>query len=145
MIIVYTPGVWDLLHVGHVRFLEAARRLGDRLVVGVPTDEVVVEDKGCPPVIPHCDRVEMVRSLRCVDVVLPYFQLEFLNHLRMVDPDIIVLGSTWGSEPRHKELEVWVSQNNRRIIMLPRTHGISTTLIRKSSEGRLDNPLGDPS
>lgn len=68
-ITVYCVGVFDLLHVAHVRFLEDAKRLGDRLIVGVHSDEFVSSYKR-KPVIPYEQRVEMVASLKCVDKVI---------------------------------------------------------------------------
>ena len=128
--IVYIPGVWDLLHVGHVRVLRRARALGDRLVVGVPSDDVVEEDKGKQPVIPLEHRVEMLESLACVDTAWPYYDLGFLRHLELLRPDILAVGETWGVAPRHRDAERWVKKNGVRLVKLPYTTGVSTTSIR---------------
>ena len=109
--IVYIPGVWDLLHVGHVRVLRRARALGDRLVVGVPSDDVV-------------------ESLACVDTAWPYYDLGFLRHLELLRPDILAVGETWGVAPRHRDAERWVKKNGVRLVKLPYTTGVSTTSIR---------------
>jgi len=130
MLIVYIPGTWDLLHVGHVTILERAAALGDRLVVGVPHDEVVMQDKGELPVVPLEDRMRMLQSLKCVDVAIPYVHLEFLRHLRFIQPDILAVGSTWGREQRHIDAEAWAHDNGTRFITIPYTAGISTTHIK---------------
>lgn len=131
MILVYSPGCWDLLHIGHVAFLERARALGDRLVVGVASDEVIVEDKGKPPVIPLAERVRMLQALRCVDVAVPYYEFEFMVNLRMFWPDILAVGETWGTDQRHLDAEDWVLAHGRRAVRIPYTRGVSTTEIRE--------------
>ena len=131
MQIVYIPGVWDLLHIGHLAILERARALGDRLVVGVPSDRVVIEDKGEPPMIPLVDRLRLLAALGCVDLAIPYYRLEFLTHLRMIQPDVLAVGETWGDEERHREAERWVAQNGRRLVKLPYYTDESTTAIKE--------------
>lgn len=130
MLIVYIPGVWDLLHVGHVAILERAAAFGDRLVVGVPHDEIVRQDKGELPIIPLEDRMRMLQSLKCVDIAIPYVHLEFLSHLQSINPDIVAVGSTWGKEQRHIDAEAWIEKNGKRFIKIPYTAGISTTHIK---------------
>lgn len=129
--IVYAPGVWDLLHVGHVHFLRMAKSLGDKLVVGVPEDTVVYEDKGECPIIPCRDRIEMLSAIKHVDLAIPYFYLEFLIHLNMVNPDILVIGEHWGKEKRHTDAENFMHQKGGRIVRLPYYRGESTTLIKQ--------------
>lgn len=146
---VYIPGVWDLLHVGHVKILERAALLGNRLIVGVPSDEVVLEDKGVLPVIPLNDRLCMLRALRCVYLAAPYYQLEFLTHLNQFSPSVLAVGSTWGSAPRHRAAEEWVRKNGKVFSVLPYTEGVSTTWIKNKIveqcrfvEYKMSNPLG---
>lgn len=134
MQLVYVAGVWDLIHVGHLTLLERARALGDRLVVGAPADEVVMADKGLPPVIPLEDRLRMLAALRCVDAALPYYQLEFLTHLSMLRPDILVIGEEWGSAPRHTDALEWVREHGKRVVRLPYTRGVSSTAIRRVAQ-----------
>lgn len=130
MSLVYIPGVWDLLHVGHLIILERARSLGDKLVVGVASDEVVQLDKGRLPIIQLGHRLRMLNALTCVNLVIPYYDLEFLSHLRMLKPSIMVVGETWGNDIRHEEAEKWVEENNAKMIKLPYTKDISTTSIK---------------
>jgi len=128
--IAYAPGVWDLLHVGHLVFLERARALGDRLIVGVPSDEVVEEGKGRPPIIPLADRLRMLQSLKCVDAAVPYYKLEFLAHLAAFKPDVLVVGETWGRSERHLAAEKWAASNACRVVVMPYTSAESTTAIK---------------
>jgi rfaE bifunctional protein nucleotidyltransferase chain/domain len=129
--IVYTPGCWDLLHVGHINILQKAKALGDRLIVGVASDGVIEEDKGNPPVINLTHRLIMLNSLKYVDVVLDYHTLDFLPHLKAIRPDILAVGENWGGGFRHIEAEKWVKENNKRMVTLPYTLGISTTKIKQ--------------
>ena len=126
----YIPGVWDLLHVGHVNILRRASELCDELVVGVPSDKVVFQDKNRLPVIPLKERILMLESLRYVSTAISYDTLDFLGNLFAICPDIIFVGDTWGSEQRHLDLEAWVTNNNKRLIRIPYTQGVSTTDIR---------------
>ena len=74
--VVYTVGTFDLLHVGHLALLEYCATLGDTVAVGVASDEVVQLYKPNAPVIPLEQRIEMLQALRCVDIVLPYHELD---------------------------------------------------------------------
>ena len=136
MRLVYYPGVWDLLHVGHVQALSLARLAGDKLVVGVPSDEVVVEDKGEPPIIPLSDRVTMLKALRMVDEVLPYYRLEFLTHLNLLRPQALAIGETWGNAARHVEADKWCLLNGCRLLKIPRYPNESTSAIKQRIRGR---------
>jgi len=136
----YAPGVWDMLHVGHVRFLERACELVDKLVVGVPSDDVVLQDKGNPPVVCLEHRIEVLDGLWSVDVAIPYHELEFIPHLEMLQPDVLFVGEDWGSESRHLQAELWVAKHDCRIIKLPYTQGVSSTDIKVSAAESTTEP-----
>ena len=72
MITVLKYGTWDPLHVGHLNVLEFAAQLGDRLIVGVATDEYIRTRKGSEPLMPYHDRARIIGALRMVDAVIPY-------------------------------------------------------------------------
>lgn len=124
-------GVWDLLHVGHLNFLEAAARLGESLVVGVPDDRVVRADKGAEPVIDFAGRMRMVVALRCVTFAVGYYRLEFLTPLEVYCPEVLAVGEDWGRprQDRHDEAEEFMRRRGGRVVKVPRTSGISTTDI----------------
>lgn len=130
MQVVYIPGVWDLLHVGHVTILERAKAFGDTLIVGVPSDDVVTQDKGQPPTITLDHRIRMLNALRCVDVAIPYYKLEFMTHLRMLRPDVFIAGETWGTDVRHRDAEAWLRENQKRFVQLPYSSVESSTSIK---------------
>ena len=131
MILIYIPGCWDLLHVGHLTILERARSLGDKLIVGVPSDDTVKEDKGEWPIVKLEHRLRMLNAFKCVDFAVPYYSLEFLTHLELFKPDILVVGDTWGSDIRHKRAENWIQRNDRRMVVMPYSSGVSTTMMRQ--------------
>lgn len=127
--LVYTPGVWDLFHVGHVHFLRRARELGDTLIVGVPSDEVVRQDKRHLPIIPLADRIAVLESVRYVTQVSTYYELEFLTHLHLYRPSVLAVGAEWGSADRHIDAEDWCKDNKCRLVRIPRYEGESSTEI----------------
>jgi glycerol-3-phosphate cytidylyltransferase len=131
MQLVYIPGVFDLLHVGHLTVLERAKALGDKLIVGVPSDEIVKLDKGTRPIIPLGDRLRMLTALKCVDVAIAYYSLDFTIHLIRFMPDIMVVGDDWGNSERHVDAEKWIFDKEKRFVRLPRYLGESTTSIKQ--------------
>lgn len=94
--VVFTNGCFDLLHAGHVRFLERARRLGDVLVVGVNTDASVRRLKGGGrPVLPLSERAAVLGGLRAVDYVVPFGGDTPRDLIRRLRPDVLVKGADW--------------------------------------------------
>ena len=114
--IVYTVGTFDLLHVGHLALLEYCATLGDTVAVGVASDEVVKLYKPNIPIIPLEQRIEMLQALRCVDIVLPYHELDYLTVCEEVKADIFVIGEDWGRKPHNKDVENYFEA---RIIPVP--------------------------
>jgi len=94
--IVFTNGVFDVLHRGHVEYLEEARALGDRLVVGVNTDASVRRLKGeGRPLVPEDERVEVLQALESVDLVVTFGEDTPERVIREVAPDVLVKGGDW--------------------------------------------------
>ena len=97
--LVFTNGVFDLLHRGHVEYLEEARVLGDRLVVGVNSDASVRRLKGADrPIVPEDERVELLAALECVDLVALFDEDTPERIIREVAPDVLVKGGDWALE-----------------------------------------------
>ncbi|MEO5617053.1 MAG: D-glycero-beta-D-manno-heptose 1-phosphate adenylyltransferase [Candidatus Eisenbacteria bacterium] len=97
--IVFTNGVFDLLHRGHVEYLEEARLLGDRLVVGVNGDASVGRLKGpTRPIIPEAERVEVLEALESVDLAVVFDDDTPLSLIEAVAPDVLVKGGDWAVE-----------------------------------------------
>lgn len=132
-ITVFIMGCWDLLHVGHVSILEKARALGDFLIVGVFTDEIIAakEYKGRLPVIACPDRIRMLLALKCVDLAVPLDNREYIGILNKYDPDILAIGEDWGSHRRNFEAVEYMKSKGGKVVRLPYTKGISATQIRQ--------------
>jgi D-beta-D-heptose 7-phosphate kinase/D-beta-D-heptose 1-phosphate adenosyltransferase len=98
--IVFTNGCFDLLHIGHTRYLEAARRLGDLLVVGVNSDASVKKlNKGADrPLVPDTQRTEVLAALGCVDYVVVFDEPDPGRLIAEVQPDVLVKGGDWPIE-----------------------------------------------
>jgi rfaE bifunctional protein nucleotidyltransferase chain/domain len=97
--IVFTNGCFDLLHIGHVRYLEEAKALGDVLVVGVNSDTSVRKLKGPErPILPEEERVEILSGLGCVDYVTLFDEIDPLKLITSLHPDVLVKGGDWTKE-----------------------------------------------
>jgi len=94
--IVFTNGCFDILHVGHVRYLKEARGLGDVLIVGVNSDESVRRLKGDKrPIVSQGERAEILSSLRFVDYVIIFMEPDPLNIIAAIKPHLLVKGGDW--------------------------------------------------
>jgi D-beta-D-heptose 7-phosphate kinase/D-beta-D-heptose 1-phosphate adenosyltransferase len=97
--VVFTNGVFDLLHPGHVRYLQAARRQGDALVVAIDSDASVRANKGPDrPVTPEDERAELVAALDCVDAVVICHTESPSGIIRLLQPDVLVKGADWAAD-----------------------------------------------
>ena len=97
--IVFTNGVFDLLHPGHVRYLQAARAEGDVLIVGLNSDRSVRTNKGPGrPLIPEQERAEIVAALACVDAVVIFDELTPAEIVQRLRPDVLVKGADWAAD-----------------------------------------------
>src|ERR671911_363656 len=95
-LLVFTNGVFDLLHPGHVRYLAAARQHGDALIVGVNSDESVRANKGPRrPILPAVERAELVAALASVDAVVVFHEDTPYELIRRLQPDVLVKGADW--------------------------------------------------
>ena len=133
MIIGYTTGVYDMFHVGHLNVLKNAKAQCDYLIVGVSTDELVMKDKKKLPVIPFKDRVEIVKSIKYVDEVVPQVDKDKLSaYLRMKKKfNKMFVGSDWKGTPAWKKYEEQFAPYGVEIVYLPHTDGISSTMLRE--------------
>ena len=128
--VVYTSGSWDMLHVGHLNILEKSKSLGDVLVVGVSTDELITEYKNAPPVIPYEQRKHIVESLSCVDVAIKQTILTDIRQLEEYEVDIVTIGNDW-KDKYLEGLEWMKKQPGKEVVYLDYTPGVSTTGIKR--------------
>lgn len=126
--IVFTNGVFDLLHPGHVRYLAEARRLGDVLVVGVNSDRSVRAIKGDGrPIIPEQERAEILEALAAVDAVVIFDEDTPLALITAIQPDVLVKGADWAQDAIVGRDVVEASGG--RVVRVPMEQGHSTTSI----------------
>ncbi len=131
MIIGYTAGVFDLFHIGHLNLLRNAKGMCDRLIVGVSTDELV-KYKGKTPVIPFSDRIEIIRSLRCVDAAVAQENMDKLAMCKKLNASILFVGDDWYQSEKWQEYEREFAEAGIRIVYFPYTKNVSSTQISKA-------------
>ncbi len=126
--IVATNGCFDLLHVGHVRYLQAARALGDFLAVGLNGDRSVRELKGTGrPITPETDRAEILGALQCVDLVTIFPQMRATQFLVAVRPAVYVKASDYSPETLDEEERAVLTEIGAEIRLVPFETGYSTS------------------
>lgn len=133
--LVFTNGVFDLLHPGHVRYLQSARQLGDALIVGVNSDRSVRANKGPErPINPEHERAEVLASLACVDLVVIFDEDTPHAIIKTVQPDILVKGADWG-EHNIVGRDV-VEARGGRVVRVELAPGFSTTNLIERTKTR---------
>ena len=126
--VVFTNGVFDLLHPGHVRYLQDARRLGAALIVGVNSDRSVRGNKGPQrPITPVGERAEILLALACVDAVAIFDEPTPHAIIATVQPDVLVKGADWG--PENIVGRDIVEARGGRVVRMELAPGFSTTTI----------------
>ena len=134
--VVFTNGCFDLLHIGHVRSLEQARGLGDRLVVAVNGDASVRALKGAGrPIVPGRQRMEVLAALACVDWVVPFGGATPLRAILALRPDVLAKGGDWALDEivGREEVTGW----GGRVVRLRQIPGVRTSSM-------IRNPAGSP-
>jgi D-glycero-beta-D-manno-heptose 1-phosphate adenylyltransferase len=136
--IVATNGCFDLLHVAHVRYLQAARALGDVLVVGLNGDRSVIQLKGAGrPITTERDRAEILAALACVDLVTVFPELRATKFLAAVRPAVYVKGGDYTPRTLDKEELAVLKEIEAAIRLIPFEAGYSTSrLIEQICKGR---------
>jgi D-glycero-beta-D-manno-heptose 1-phosphate adenylyltransferase len=140
--VVFTNGVFDLLHPGHVRYLEQARRLGDLLIVGVNSDRSVRTIKGPDrPITPEAERAEIVAGLASVDVAVVFDEETPHAIIEAIQPDVLVKGADW-AENAVVGRDI-VEARGGRVVRIPTVSGYSTTAILKKIQDIEDFTIED--
>jgi len=127
-VVVFTNGVYDLVHPGHVQYLQAARAEGDRLVVAVNSDRSVRANKGpTRPILPEQERAELIGALACVDAVLIFDAETPAAVIAAIQPDVLVKGADWAHDAIVGR-EV-VEGRGGRVVRMTLADGFSTSAI----------------
>jgi len=140
-VLVFTNGVFDLLHVGHVRYLAAARALGDVLMVAINSDRTVRELKGDGrPVINADERAEILAALRPVDYVTIFDDISPRSLIASILPNVLVKGGDYALDEIHGRAEVEAAGG--KVVSLPFVQGASTTaMIQQMKRGDQCKPV----
>ena len=135
MTIGYTTGVYDMFHIGHLNILRRAKEQCDFLIVGVSTDELVKKEKHKHPVIPFEDRMAIVGAIRYVDQVVPQVDKNKFGAWEELHFNKMFVGSDWQGTPQWQFFENQFKPFGVKIIYLPHTEGISSSMLREKVNG----------
>jgi rfaE bifunctional protein nucleotidyltransferase chain/domain len=126
--IVFTNGVFDILHPGHLRYLQQARALGDVLIIGLNSDASVRRNKGPErPINPEGERAELLEALECVDAVVLFDDDTPAEIIRAIQPDVLAKGADWAENAIVGRDTV--EARGGRVVRIPVEQGFSTTSI----------------
>ncbi len=128
---VFTSGSFDLFHIGHLNILEKSASLGDKLIVGVSSDELILEYKGMKPIIPFEQRFRIVSALACVTKAVKQVKLTEIAQLERENIDVVTIGDDW-IDKYLEGLEWMKSQEGKEVVYFPYTPGVSTTIVKKT-------------
>lgn len=128
--LVFTNGCFDLLHVGHTRYLQAARALGDALVVALNSDTSVRELKGpTRPIHNESDRAEVLAALGCVDYVVIFSNARATSLIEAIQPHVYVKGGDYTLETLERTERAALEAAGSQIVLIPMVEGKSTTNV----------------
>lgn len=132
-IIGYTAGVYDMFHIGHLNVIKRAKERCDYLIVGVSTDEVVEKNKNKRPIIPFDERAKIVEAIKYVDQVVPQERYDIEGKIEIVKKygiNIMFVGSDWQGTEKWEKIEEELAKIACKVVYLPHTDGISSTILR---------------
>lgn len=127
----YTTGVFDLFHVGHLNILRKAKEQCDYLIVGVSTDELVMEYKNKQPVIAFNDRKSIVEGIKYVDEVVPQTNRDKFSAWETLKFNLMFVGDDWKGSPLFNEMEEKFKKVGVDIVYFPYTKGVSSSLVKQ--------------
>ena len=129
--VVYTSGTFDMLHINHLRLIEYARGLGDILIVGVNTDELVASYKSMP-MIPFEDRIALMRAIKGPDLVIPQHSLDHHDKVKKLKFDVFVVGDDWVGKYDYLE------DQGVTVVYTPYGKGTSSTSLKQKIAERYE-------
>lgn len=125
----YTTGVFDMFHIGHLNILRRAKERCDYLIVGVSTDTVVESYKHKTPIIPFEERIEIVRSIKYVDQVVPQKSMNKMDAWKDLHFDVLFHGADWQNSKMYDAIVKELREVKVDVVFLPHTEGISSTML----------------
>lgn len=127
----YTSGVYDLFHIGHLNLLKNAKGLCDKLIVGVTSDELV-SYKNKKAVIPHSERMEIVRNIKHVDAVIPQNDMDKFTMWEKLKFDVLFVGDDWFKTDKWEKINKQFKDVGVNVVYFPYTKGVSSTMINET-------------
>lgn len=125
----YTTGVFDLFHIGHLNILRNAKEQCEFLVVGVSTDELVIEYKNRIPIIPFQERKAIIEAIKYVDLVVPQTNMDKISACKDFNVDVVFHGDDWKGSALYTEIEKMLHDSDVDMVFLPHTEGTSSTIL----------------
>jgi len=122
--VVYTSGTFDMLHYNHLKMIEYARSLGDILIIGVNTDELVLSYKS-QPIIPFEERILLVKALKYPDIVIPQHSLDHRDKVKKLNFDVFVVGDDWTGKFDY------LKEQGVSVVYFPYGQGISSSSLKQ--------------
>lgn len=123
-IVVYTSGTFDMLHANHIKMLEYAKALGDILIVGVNTDELVESYKS-QPIIPFEERIALMKALKYPDIVIPQHSLDHADKVQKLNFDVFVVGDDWTGKYDY------LKEQGVTVVYFPYGQGVSSSNLKQ--------------
>ena len=133
----YTTGVFDLFHIGHLNILKRAKELCEHLIVGVSTDELVMEYKNKTPIIPFAERIAIIDAIKYVDKVVPQTTMDKLQAWESLKFDVMFHGDDWKDSDLYNFYKTEFDKYGVDIVFLPHTEGTSSTKLNLVIEENL--------
>ncbi len=137
-IIGYTQGVFDMFHIGHLSLINRAAEMCSTLIVGVNSDELVKQYKNKTPIIDEINRAEIVRNIKAVDRCEVVNTLDKMMLHEVFNFDVVFIGDDWKGNPRWVETEKDLAKIGVKVVYLPHTPNISSTLLRVEVPNRVE-------
>ena len=135
----YTQGAFDMFHIGHLNLINHAKEYCDYLIVGVNADKLVEAYKHKTPVINEIERQAIISNIKAVDECIIASTLDKVEMWKRFHFDVIFIGEDWKGNPRWMQTKKDLLQYGAEVIFLPRTEGISSTLLRLEKDKRIDD------
>ncbi|MDR0307795.1 MAG: adenylyltransferase/cytidyltransferase family protein [Chitinispirillales bacterium] len=137
----YTTGVYDLFHIGHLNILKNAKELCEYLIVGVSTDELVMEYKSKKTVIPFEERKQIIEAIKYIDEVIVQEDMDKYGAWEKYHFDVLFHGDDWKNSSLYNEMEEKLKQVGVDLVFFPYTKGTSSTELKRAlytmSEGQV--------
>lgn len=129
-IIGYTAGAFDLFHVGHLNLLRNSRSMCDHLIVGVSTDDLILEMKKKKPIISYAERIEIVGAVKYVDTVVPQIDVNKIAAWERYKFHIMFSGDDWKGTDRWLQIEKNLASVDVKLVYFPYTRHTSSSILR---------------